>query len=279
MIDGSSKSCKPTEVFFDSQQTRSYNQRLMTEPTDAIVGCDAVNAHVSNPIPSTLWHYTSYAGFQGIVTSKRIWATEYRFLNDRQELLHARELAQTLIEEEPEFIGDLFPARDAIREAVNGAYDSGPLHEDRLSIMVASFSEEGDQLSQWRGYANDSRGVSVGFDLPNLRPPSNAGTAVTFASCVYKQADKTTLVKAIFEHYRRGLQEWWESIMQVARQHKAGRTSNLPSGAELVSGHEKELKQVMARCYAALQYDLLRTAPLLKNESFSEEREWRLVLP
>ena len=67
--------------------------------------------------------------------------------------------------------------------------------------------------------------------------------------------------------------------MQVARQHKAGRTSNLPSGAELVSGHEKELKQVMARCYAALQYDLLRTAPLLKNESFSEEREWRLVLP
>ena len=30
---------------------------------------------------------------------------------------------------------------------------------------------------------------------------------------------------------------------------------------------------------ASLQFDLLRIAPLLKDESFFEEREWRLVLP
>jgi hypothetical protein len=251
----------------------------MGKPSNEIVGCDAVNAHVGKPIPSTLWHYTSYVGFQGIITSKKIWATEYRFLNDRQEFLHAKELAQTLLEEEPEFVGEQFPNRDMLRQAVNLAFDTGHLNNDRLSIMVASFSEEGDQLSQWRGYANDSRGVSVGLDLRNLRPPSNAETTVTFAPCVYKQADKTALLKAVFEHSRKGLQNWWESIMNAARQRKGEGASNPQFGQQLVSAHGEELKQLTVRCYATLQFDLLRTAPLLKNESFSEEKEWRLVLP
>ena len=35
----------------------------------------------------------------------------------------------------------------------------------------------------------------------------------------------------------------------------------------------------MQRCQTHLLFDLMRIAPLLKNESFSEEKEWRLVLP
>src|SRR5437016_2137797 len=53
-----------------------------------IVGCDTVSSHINKPIPSTLWHYTSHTGFQGIINSKKIWATEFRFLNDRQEFFH-----------------------------------------------------------------------------------------------------------------------------------------------------------------------------------------------
>lgn len=69
-------------------------QPVMNGQSDKIVGCDAVNDHIGKPIPSTLWHYTSYAALQGIISSKRVWATEYRFLNDREEFLHAKELAQ-----------------------------------------------------------------------------------------------------------------------------------------------------------------------------------------
>ncbi|HET9743186.1 MAG TPA: DUF2971 domain-containing protein [Terriglobales bacterium] len=251
----------------------------MSEAANAIVGCDAVNAHVTKPIPDTLWHYTSYAGFQGIVTSKKIWATEYRFLNDRQEFLHAKALAQNLVQEEPEFVGEQLPNRDTIRKAVNLAFETGHLHDARLFIMVSSFSNAQDQLSQWRGYANDSRGVSMGLDLRSLRPPSNVGTAVTFAPCVYKPADKNALLKAIFADYRKGLQSWWASIVSAARREIGSGASNPEFAQQLISAHSQELNQAVVHGQASLQFDLLRTAPLLKDENFREEDEWRLVLP
>jgi hypothetical protein len=255
-------------------------KRLMNDSSDKIVGCDAVNDHISKPIPNRLWHYTSYAAFQGIVGSKKIWASEYRFLNDREEFRHAKDLAQKLVDGEPEFTGEVFPAREFLRKAVNIAFNTGYLHEERLRIMVASFSEEGDQLSQWRGYADNSRGVSIGFDLRGLRPPSNIGTTVTFAPCLYREADKDALLKAIFAHYRNGLQEWWDSIVNLARKKQVEGGGTPPQFIQqLLAEHSKEQTEVTVRCHANLQFDLLRTAPLLKDESFSEEKEWRLVLP
>jgi hypothetical protein len=41
--------------------------------------------------PATLYHYTSVDGLLGILRSKRIWATDIRFLNDRSEFFHAME--------------------------------------------------------------------------------------------------------------------------------------------------------------------------------------------
>lgn len=252
----------------------------MNDPSENPVGCDAVNDHVSKPIPSVLWHYTSYAALQGIVSSKRIWATEYRFLNDREEFLHARDLAQMLVGDEPEYVGEKFPAREHVQKAVDIAFNTGYLHQERLRVTVASFSEQADQLSQWRGYANDSRGVSIGLDLSNLRPPSNIGTAVTFAPCLYNQLEKCALLKAVFAHYRRGLQEWWDSMANIARnERRKGAVADPQFGQRLVSEHRSELNSVLHRGNSTLQFDLLRAAPLLKNESFAEEKEWRLVLP
>jgi hypothetical protein len=252
----------------------------MNSEPERTVGCDAVNEHVSRPIPETLWHYTSFAGFQGIVTSKTIWATEYRFLNDREEFLHAKRLADRLVDEEPEFVGYQFPVRDILRKAVGAAFNTGYLHEERLRVMVVSFTEEGDQLSQWRGYANNSRGVSIGLDVRHLRPPLLVGTAVTLAPCLYPEEDKRRVLKAIFAHHRKGLERWWNLIVDVAREETGkvgGMDPNL--GRRLVAEHQPELNTAVAQADASLRFDLLRTALLLKNESFREEREWRLVLP
>ncbi|SEP62430.1 DUF2971 domain-containing protein [Butyrivibrio sp. TB] len=41
------------------------------------------------------------------------------------------------------------------------------IHEHgQNNIFIGSSSKGDDILSQWRGYGNDSRGVSIGFDLP-----------------------------------------------------------------------------------------------------------------
>jgi hypothetical protein len=246
---------------------------------DKIVGCKAVNDHLGQTAPTPLWHYTSYAGFQGIIESKRIWASEYRFLNDREELLHAKELAETLAEEEPEFIGEQFPARDTVKRAVKMVFNAGHLQDERHRVMVASFSASGDQLSQWRGYADDSRGVSIAFDLGHLRPPKEIGTTVTFAPCLYRQADKAALLKSAFAHYRDGIQNWWESLIATARLKAHATTLKIGLAQKLVQEHEPALRATLRHYHATLEFDLLRVAPLLKHESFHEENEWRLVLP
>jgi hypothetical protein len=252
----------------------------MNDPSNATHGCEAVNAHISRPIPEKLWHYTTYAAFQGILNSKKIWATEYRFLNDREELNHSKKVTENLLDEEPQYTGDLFPAQDILRKGVDMVFNTGPLHQERLRIMVASFSEEADQLSQWRGYSGNSTGVSIGLDLRGLRPPASIETTVTFAPCVYKESVKRALLQAVFAQYRNSLQEWWDSIVGVAKRKSFQDVSHDPGFDHRVAAeHAKELTDVLQRAQTELRYDLMRIAPLLKNESFSEEREWRLVLP
>jgi len=56
------------------------------------------------PIPEKLWHYTSLAGFQGIVTTRKIFATDTRFLNDREEFLHSYKIATEVAEANPELV-------------------------------------------------------------------------------------------------------------------------------------------------------------------------------
>ena len=242
--------------------------------------CSAVDEHIAKPIPSILWHYTSFAGLQGIVSSKTIWATEYRFLNDREEFQHARTQALSVVEEEPEFTGEGFPARDMIRKAINIALNTGSLHEERLRIMVASFSENGDQLSQWGKYASAGTGVSIGLDMRRIRPPSDIGTTVTFAPCLYRDADKRSILKAVVAQYRSTIQKWWDSLVKMVRHDQIEAARQDPEFAwKLIEGHSGEQRQVLAQGHTELQFNLLRIAPLLKHEGFSEEREWRLVLP
>jgi hypothetical protein len=185
-----------------------------------------------------------------------------------------------LIEEEPEFTGIQFPARDNLRNGVAAVFNTGPLNESRLRIMVACFSEEGDQLGQWRGYAGNSTGVSMGLDLRGLRPPLDIQTTVTFAPCIYKEDEKRKILKAVFDHYLGGLREGWDSIVDWALKAPNPGPDAIPGfGERIVAEHSRELGETMQRCQTHLLFDLMRIAPLLKNESFSEEKEWRLVLP
>jgi hypothetical protein len=45
----------------------------------------------------TLYHYTDAYGLQGILRSKQVWATEFRHMNDRNELREGEEIAVRLL--------------------------------------------------------------------------------------------------------------------------------------------------------------------------------------
>jgi hypothetical protein len=46
------------------------------------------NATATRPI---LWHYTSWEGLVSILRSDELWASDFHFMNDTTELLHALE--------------------------------------------------------------------------------------------------------------------------------------------------------------------------------------------
>lgn len=233
-------------------------------------------------IPTKLWHYTSVQGFHSIVTSKRIFATDIRFLNDRKEFIHAREVATEIVADAPELGSNFFPLREQLAKAVDLAF-GGQLHADHLQMFVASFSASEDQLSQWRGYSHGSSGVSLAFQLSALRPPSGLGILVSFAPCVYKPADKKALLSDVLSHFMKESQGYWDAGFQAFVEYNGARplANNPTAVAELVRKIEAaaDFRSRLASALVKTRGDLLRIAALLKDESFHEENEWRLVLP
>src|SRR5687768_2712440 len=47
--------------------------------------------------PKILYHYTSAAGLQGILDTRRMWATHARFLNDPSELDYGLQLVRQVV--------------------------------------------------------------------------------------------------------------------------------------------------------------------------------------
>jgi hypothetical protein len=244
---------------------------------------DPIDELLNRQIPEKLWHYTSVQGFQGIVTSKTIFATDTRFLNDRKEFIHAREIASEVVADTPDFGPNLFPARDYLEMAIGAAFDTGLPHPNRLQVFVASFSAAEDQLSQWRGYSQGSSGVSLAFQLGTLRPSTGSGTLACFAPCVYRLADKKELLSRALSHFMKEAQAHWDAAFEGLDRYI--RTSSHPSGPDEKSEIIAKVTNVPGfrdRLTAAMvktKTDLLRVAALLKDESFHEEEEWRLVLP
>ena len=94
-----------------------------------------------------------------IVQSKRLRASNIRFLNDRTEGMRLQESAVPLLRECCDTPGD-----EEIFETVRGLLESSPKRSD----FVASLSTKGDILSQWRAYCPPGMGVSIGFNSSAL---------------------------------------------------------------------------------------------------------------
>jgi hypothetical protein len=93
------------------------------------------------------YHYTSVAGGHGIIRSRRVWLTDYRFLNDKRELKQGY----------THFVA-------ALPEALRSSFERAFLYHDLSNHhCVLSLSRSPKILSQWRAYADDAKGLALGF--------------------------------------------------------------------------------------------------------------------
>lgn len=111
------------------------------------------------------FHYTDFRGLEGIIKSGQIWFTDYRHLNDATELMHGISLAKAMLMRRARvggLHGSLFGWIDDLLNKRN--------FSRALSFFVASFSKNSDDLHQWRSYADDGRGVAIGFTAKLFQP-------------------------------------------------------------------------------------------------------------
>lgn len=107
-----------------------------------------------------IFHYTSVESLFKIIESKSIRLSSSKYLNDYKELKVLRELIDKEVLD-----------KRAISYNQDRINDLNQLliENDNLESFIMSFSKHRDLLSQWRGYADNSKGVSIGFDVENLR--------------------------------------------------------------------------------------------------------------
>jgi len=162
------------------------------------------------------------------------------------------------------------------------AFDSGPLANSQ--VFVASFSAAEDQLGQWRGYSYGSSGVSLGFDAKAFRPPPDIGTLVSFAPCVYDPLKKEQLVLHALHHFKEEVGDYWEKAFKAACDLDPTKLESKDKGRVVLEFLEanpgkKAPSENLRAAVLKTRMDFMQIAALLKNSSFEEENEWRLVLP
>ena len=204
-----------------------------------------ISGLVSSPPPSYLFHYTDNPGILGVLKSKTIWATEARYLSDEKEIEQAKDYIQLHASNfrenaySSQFSADEKELLEALEE---GAKVTRP------GVCIASFSEERDQLSQWRAYSGQD-GYALGLSGAVLRECAMAQGFI-LGQCTYDHTVSCRIAGEI--------------LMNLLELYRASNDKS--------DGFKKKLCKQIA-------IDITRYGPLLKHRSFVEEKEWRIITP
>lgn len=119
------------------------------------------NSRKANQKNKTLFHYTNLHGLKAIIENQSFFASNSAYLNDKEEYNYGIDLFKKSVKELK------ISSRGFGRNILTLIDDE--LNNKLISChYVTCFSLEGDLLSQWRAYADDGKGIAIGFDLRKL---------------------------------------------------------------------------------------------------------------
>jgi hypothetical protein len=200
--------------------------------------------------PPPLYHYTSGNGLIEIIKSGELWSTQVNCLNDASEFLYTmarlQERAKTLLASpQPDDIKFLLETIiTELKRPVRGA----------LGWFVACFTEDGDDLSQWRGYGGGEGGYSIEFDSIHLRGMSHQ-QQVFLGKIEYDEVKQNAffddLLKQTISFFLDGIEK-----------------QRAPTREDWANDF-----------LACWSWHVALFAPMIKHPKFKEEREWRLLYP
>lgn len=206
------------------------------------------------PAPDFIYHYTDAPGLFGILTGGRLRLTDIFGLNDPSELRHGIRVGISALFHATQSghpAGKIFSQR--FQEIMSG-------HIEAIAhFFVGCFSQNGDELGQWRAYGDDGRGFAICFDgkaLENVftRPqgqldPQNSTFPVTY--------DDSQLLKV-----QRELAD--AIVSKIA----------MPAGRGL---EPLVINQFMKELSRRLSLHIVRTSIFFKHEGYRSEEEFRFL--
>jgi len=204
-------------------------------------------------LPPLIFHYTNDVGLRGILESGQLWLTDIFSLNDPSELSHGLSHAVNILSNKastgpPE--SKIFAADIAAFIQQGGIRKSG-------HYFMCSLSSNGDDLGQWRAYADNGRGYALGFDAKALEDAfakHGGGPMLKAFPITYNDS-------ALIEMHRRMIDRMFGLI-------------SLPRGKQLNSG---AVKEYIADLSTLLIVHALHAALHFKHEAYRNEAEYRLL--
>jgi hypothetical protein len=208
----------------------------------------------ATPPPPIIYHYTNAAGLRGILESGRLWLSDIFTMNDPSELKHGVSQA-----------GELLRARAASGppETKRFARDFTDFYEramvDTAHYFVCSFSSDGDDLGQWRAYADDGRGYSLGFDGKKLEDAFTKlnGTPIE-NNCTFAVSYDVAELRQIHG-------EFIDAMFGLI---------SLPRGRGMNS---ESITQYMVELSTRVSVNVLASALFFKHDAYRNEKEFRFL--
>lgn len=267
---------------YDLLMRQEYEQRFWITPVLTSARTDAEPpACPHSDSPQLLYHYTSLQSFMKIMTSGCLWASNIHFLNDRREYEDGRQICLQVIKGYTEETISPAARRELglLYSLIEENRPDNIMNWSVENIFSTSFCKEGDLLSQWRGYGQNS-GVAIGFDLQALRG------AVIIPESKYRfiRDHKISFRTIEDSHNSPSLQipseaKWVQVEYSFERKqaHFKDMLKNFLTFLDSEDGY-KNREAKTPEYFANLHAHLLRMMfPIMKNEGFQEENECRMI--
>lgn len=184
-----------------------------------------------------LYHYTSIESGNSILNTGKVWASDCRFLNDRNELQKAISILLETVT--PKFY-------ECLDLAITW-WTSSRVH------CIFSLSTSPTVLSQWRAYGNDGRGLALGFKSKFLVKKNKTGGPFLI-DCAYDFHEE------IIETWAMKDDSWIHDIFETHQKYPA-----INDFFDALDKRPQAIEQAFNRLLS------------IKNKEFHEEKEVRLI--
>jgi hypothetical protein len=206
-------------------------------------------------LPPVIYHYTNDLGLRGILETGIFWLTDIFNLNDPSELRHGFSHAINALNNkaatgppESKFFAKRFESFGRQRGI-----------QDSAHYFVCSFSSCGDDLGQWRAYADNGRGYALGFDAKVLE------------DAFMKDGETQILNNSTYSITYNDSQ-----LAEIQRQliERMFHLISLPHGRALARDARNAY---MCKLHVSLSVHALYPTLYFKHEAYTNEKEYRLL--